>query len=207
MEILSDRSGNRNANADYSRPPRSGGAAFNFHMSKQGTLKGKLGLLYAKDLYAFLSELTGRVTVSDFDQLPTPFAAMTTDLETGDSVALRNGNLASALRASMSIPGVFEPWELNGRWYVDGGLKANLPVIAAKKMFPGHPILAINLSPKNITRSRETMPLLTAIRYPWCATSLPTGLKSTAISIFISQDPLDILEYNISLNTLIFYHQ
>jgi len=157
MEILSDRSGNRNANADYSRPPRSGGAAFNFHMSKQGTLKGKLGLLYAKDLYAFLSELTGRVTVSDFDQLPTPFAAMTTDLETGDSVALRNGNLASALRASMSIPGVFEPWELNGRWYVDGGLKANLPVIAAKKMFPGHPILAINLSPKNITRSRETM--------------------------------------------------
>ena len=158
MEIISDRnSSSSTGNSDYSRPPKSGAATFNFHMNKNGSLKGKLGLLYAKDLYSFLSELTGRVTVSDFDQLPIPFVAMTTDLETGDSVALRNGNLASALRASMSIPGVFEPWELDGHWYVDGGLKANLPVIAAKKMFPGHPILAVNLSPKDITRSRETM--------------------------------------------------
>ena len=157
MEILSDRSSSRSNNADYSRPPKSGSAIFNFHMNKDGTLRGKLGLLYAKDLYAFLSELTGRATVSDFDKLPIPFVAMATDLESGESVPLRNGNLASALRASMSIPGVFEPWELNGHWYVDGGLKANLPVIAAKKMFPGHPVLAVNLSPKDITRSRETM--------------------------------------------------
>ncbi len=115
------------------------------------------GMLRAKGLYAFLNEMTARVTVTDFNLLPIPFAAIATDLETGESVVLREGNLASALRASLSIPGIFEPWERNGRLLVDGGLKANLPVLEAKKLFPGHPIVAVNLSPENITKKRETM--------------------------------------------------
>ncbi|MEA4871613.1 MAG: patatin-like phospholipase family protein, partial [Synergistaceae bacterium] len=86
-----------------------------------------------------------------------PFAAIATDLETGDSVVLRDGNLASALRASLSIPGIFEPWEMNGRLLVDGGLRANLPVLEAKKLFPGHPIVAVNLSPEKIRKNRENL--------------------------------------------------
>lgn len=110
-----------------------------------------------KGLYAFLNEMTAKVTVTDFNLLPIPFAAIATDLETGETVVLRDGNLASALRASLSIPGIFEPWEMNGRLLVDGGLKANLPVLEKQKIFPGHPVVAVNLSPENITKNRENL--------------------------------------------------
>lgn len=157
MEIISDRSGTVLVDTGYNRPPSSGSSMFYLQMDEDKNMRSKIGVLNAKDLYAFLSELTSRTTATDFDYLPIPFAAMATDLETGDSIALRDGNLASALRASMSIPGIFEPWEMDGKLLVDGGLKANLPVIAAKKMFPGHPVVAVNLSPKHMKRSRKQL--------------------------------------------------
>jgi NTE family protein len=66
--------------------------------------------------------------------LPTPFRAVATDLETGNAVLLEKGDLAIAMRASMSAPGVFAPVELNGRLLVDGGLAENLPVNVARSM-------------------------------------------------------------------------
>lgn len=157
MEIISERSNNAIPDVGHNRPPSSGSAIFNVQMDEKKRPRGKLGVLQAKDLYTFLSELTTQAAVTDFNDLPIPFAAIATDLENGDTVVLRDGNLASALRASLSIPGVFEPWEMDGRLLVDGGLKANLPVIEAKKMFPGHPIVAVNLSPKNIRKPKEKL--------------------------------------------------
>ena len=55
---------------------------------------------------------------------------MATDLETGEAVVLRPGDLATVLRASMSAPGVLAPVEIGGRLLVDGGLVDNLPVDA-----------------------------------------------------------------------------
>jgi NTE family protein len=72
--------------------------------------------------------------VRDFDQLPTPFRAMATDLETGEPVELRGGDLVTALRASLSAPGLFEPVDIDGRLLVDGGLANNLPVEVAHAM-------------------------------------------------------------------------
>ncbi len=90
--------------------------------------------------------LTSRVSVVQFDELPIPFAAVATDLVTGEKVVLRHGSLASAMRASMSIPGLFEPWPVEGRLLVDGGLVSNLPVTTAKEIFPGYPIIAVDVS-------------------------------------------------------------
>ena len=157
MEIISSRSKASIYDPGFNMPSVSGNSLFSLQVDKNKNARSKLGMLNTKDLYAFLSELTSRVTVTDFDELPIPFAALATNLETGDLVEMRNGNLASALRASMSIPGVFDPWEMDGKLLVDGGLKANLPVIVAKKMFPGHPVVAINLSPQDITRKREKL--------------------------------------------------
>ena len=72
--------------------------------------------------------------VEDFDELPTPFRAVAADLETGERVVLERGDLTSAMRASMSAPGVFAPVEVDGRLLVDGGIVENLPVDVVKSM-------------------------------------------------------------------------
>lgn len=164
MEIISGRAGNGPfSDTGFNRPRPSGSNPVTLYLNEDGATQGRTGLLRAKDLYTFLSGVTSRVSVTDFDELPIPFAAVATNLENGDTVLLRDGNLASALRASMSIPIVFEPWEMDGMLLVDGGLKANLPVIEAKKMFPGHPVVAVNLSPEDITRPKGTLNKITEI--------------------------------------------
>lgn len=93
------------------------------------------GLIQGQQLSSTLRELTLPVAgIDDFDQLPTPFRALATDLETGDGVVLSEGDLATAMRASLSAPGVFTPVEYEGRLLVDGGLAENLPIDVAREM-------------------------------------------------------------------------
>jgi len=68
-----------------------------------------------------------------FDSLPIPFRAVTTDLGDRQEVVLRGGDLARAVRASLSIPLVFEPERLDGRYLGDGALVANVPVATARR--------------------------------------------------------------------------
>ena len=70
----------------------------------------------------------------DFDRLPIPYRAVAADLATGRAVILDHGSLAAAMRASMSIAGVFPPAEIDGRKLVDGGAVANLPVRIARRL-------------------------------------------------------------------------
>jgi NTE family protein len=72
--------------------------------------------------------------VHDFDRLPIPFRAIATDLETGQLVVMNSGDLVTALRASMSAPGVFSPAPRDGRLLIDGGLAENLPIDTARQM-------------------------------------------------------------------------
>lgn len=91
------------------------------------------------DANALLSALLLRPNLmarGDFSQLPIPYRAVATDLVTRDTVVLNTGDLAQAVRASMSIPLVFPPEEVNGRLLVDGGLSANVPVAIARRI-PG----------------------------------------------------------------------
>ena len=87
-----------------------------------------------KITFMFESVASPRVTTSDFDLLPIPFRAIATDIITGDMVVLGSGELSMAMRASISVPGVFDPVEHNGAMLVDGGLVRNLPVDVAKEM-------------------------------------------------------------------------
>lgn len=72
--------------------------------------------------------------IQHFDELPIPFRAIATDLETGQAVVMDAGDLVTAMRASMSAPGVFSPAQRDGRLLVDGGLVENLPVDTARAM-------------------------------------------------------------------------
>jgi NTE family protein len=93
------------------------------------------GFIQGQKLQETLRQLTLPFSNStDFDLLPTPFRAVATDLETGNAVVMDKGDLAIAMRASMSAPGVFAPVELNGELLVDGGLAENLPINVARAM-------------------------------------------------------------------------
>jgi NTE family protein len=82
--------------------------------------------------------------LATFDGLPTPFRAVSTDMETGQPVVMDHGDLAAALRASMSVPGVFAPLELDGRILGDGGLVNNLPVDVARRL-GADVVIAVNI--------------------------------------------------------------
>lgn len=91
----------------------------------------------------FLGELIGQ---QDFSGLKMPFAAVATDLNTGEAVVMRSGNLISAVRASMSIPGVFRPVEREGRVLVDGQLVSPVPVNACRQL-GADLVIAVDINP------------------------------------------------------------
>jgi NTE family protein len=95
----------------------------------------------------FLRELVGpgaSVANMDFDDLPTPYRAVATDLETGEMKVFDEGDLPLVMRASMSLPAILAPIRIDGRAYVDGGLVRNLPVDVARSVC-GDVIIAVNL--------------------------------------------------------------
>ena len=93
------------------------------------------GLNPGESLSLFLSRSTlGYSGISDFDQLPTPFRCVATDLVSGDSVVLSHGSLPVAMRATMSLPGIFTPVKMGQMVLVDGGVLENIPVEAVRDM-------------------------------------------------------------------------
>ena len=82
--------------------------------------------------------------VSTFDQLKKPLAVVTTDLCSGEEIVFTKGSLDKAVRASCSIPGIYQPVELAGRQLVDGGMVENVPV-AALKALGADVVIAVNV--------------------------------------------------------------
>ncbi|MDX2416638.1 MAG: patatin-like phospholipase family protein [Xanthomonadales bacterium] len=87
-----------------------------------------------KIIFMFESVTSQRVNTTDFDQLPIPYRAIATDIVTGDLVVIGDGEVSMAMRASMAVPGVFDPVRREDALLVDGGLVRNLPVDVAKDM-------------------------------------------------------------------------
>ncbi len=110
-----------------------------------GEFRVPLGALSGRGLETLLRRFTLPVRkVTDFDKLPIPFRALATDMESGQAVVLSFGDLALALRSSMSVPGVFAPTDMDGRILGDGGLVNNLPVDVARAMGVDR-VIAVNV--------------------------------------------------------------
>jgi NTE family protein len=102
---------------------------------KHGQILLPKGFIQGQKLQETLRQLTLPFSNStNFDDLPTPFRGVATDLVSGASVILDKGDLAIAMRASISAPGVFAPVDYEGRLLVDGGLAENLPIDVARGM-------------------------------------------------------------------------
>ncbi|MDA8410667.1 MAG: patatin-like phospholipase family protein [Treponema sp.] len=93
------------------------------------------GLLAGQNVLTLFTRLTLDVAgITNFDDLPVPYRAVAADIVTGERVVFSGGSLAEAMRASMSIPGLFAPWEYHGHSLVDGGIVDNMPVDIAREM-------------------------------------------------------------------------
>ncbi|MGD9941400.1 MAG: patatin-like phospholipase family protein [Clostridia bacterium] len=98
-------------------------------------LKGSGGLLTGDKILTYMDGLvSGIPSPVNFDHLPRRFRAVATDIGTGEVVVLREGSISDAMRASMSIPGVFAPHLIDERYLMDGGIVSNLPVDVARDM-------------------------------------------------------------------------
>lgn len=129
-----------------------------------GKLKLPLAYVHGQKFDLQLNRLTAPVSqIKDFDRLPIPYRAVATDLETGKEVVLKSGNLARSLRASMAVPGAFDPVEIDGRLLVDGGISNNVPVSVARAM--GADIVIVSdLGSDMLTREHITGALDVAVQ-------------------------------------------
>jgi NTE family protein len=110
--------------------------------------------------------------VASFDDLPIPFRCVATDMLSGEGVVLRDGSLAQAVRASMAIPGVFTPVEINGRVLADGAMIQNIPVETVLAM-NADAVVAVELQlPPGDREELDTL----------------TGVLSRAVAVMITQN-------------------
>ena len=84
--------------------------------------------------------------IKNFTRFPIPYAAVATDLATGNSVVLSKGDIAKSVYASICVPGGFEPIEINGRILVDGGISQNLPLETMRRLFHPDYIIVVDIS-------------------------------------------------------------
>jgi NTE family protein len=101
-----------------------------------------LGLVRGERVRDYLADHIGEIT---FDQLNIPLALVAVDLFSGKEVVLRSGVVADAVRATISLPGVFAPYPLDGQLLVDGGILNNLPADVVRSM-GAEVVIAVNVS-------------------------------------------------------------
>jgi len=109
---------------------------------------GGSGLITGARLAARLDEALGDIAIED---LPVRFAAIATEIGTGHEIWLTRGRLANALRASYTLPGIFAPTRVGGRWLVDGALVNPVPVSAARAL-GARLVVSVNLNAELLGR-------------------------------------------------------
>ena len=94
--------------------------------------------------------------VKTFAELNLPLVMVASDLERGEKVVIKSGNIIEGLRATMSFPGLFAPVRVKGRWLVDGGLVDPVPVGVARAMGAGI-VIAVDLNSRIVSRTRPVV--------------------------------------------------
>lgn len=109
------------------------------------------GILGGKQIERRLTEYLGE---PDFADLSIPIAAISADLISGKTVVMKQGPVLPAVRASMSLPGIFPPVERDGMLLVDGGAAVPVPVRAARELAPALPCVAVSLQSDYMSRAQ-----------------------------------------------------
>lgn len=109
-------------------------------------LRAPRGVVQGQSMLRILRETSGNIAKLDsFDDLVIPYRAVATDIIEMKPVVLDKGYLVDAMMASMSVPGALPPYDIDGRWLVDGGVTNNMPVDIAKQM-GADVVIAVDIS-------------------------------------------------------------
>jgi len=100
------------------------------------------GIIGGRRMFREMEKIVGELHIED---LPRPFAAVAAELATGHEIWLSRGHLLDAVRASVSLPGIFKPVKRDGRWLIDGALVNPVPVSVCRAM-GARMVIAINLT-------------------------------------------------------------
>jgi NTE family protein len=107
----------------------------------------KKGLISSEGIYRFMDEI---LPVKKFSGLLIPFAAVATDLRTGEKVSIMSGSVAKAVQASCSLPVIFTPTEINRKPLIDGGVASQIPVRTVREELGARTVIAVNVNYKAI---------------------------------------------------------
>jgi NTE family protein len=145
IEMFDDSAGREEVNVRRKELDDRFYSGLEFGVSRQG-LRFREGALAGEKLKLFFNQLV-RADLGErpIEALPMPLAVIATDIGTGERVAIRSGNLTSAMRASMSVPGLIAPVLRDGRKLVDGGLTDNLPVAEARRLCDPDVLIVVNV--------------------------------------------------------------
>ncbi len=134
LSLLTDR------HNDFSSEPYKvkDGITYIFGFPVMGDLKagdiGGFGLIRGEQVEQLIDSMANAKKCPNVDELKIPFRCVASDFRSASEVVIKNGRLSMAVRASMSIPGIFKPVLLDGKILVDGGMLNNLPVDVVKAM-------------------------------------------------------------------------
>lgn len=143
-----------------------------FTLTRQGFVKGER-------VFGPVQQMTGAWNI---EELPIPFTAVATNMNTREEVHFRQGDLFQALRASVSIPGVFTPLQVNGHVLVDGGVLNPLPVNLVRRQ-ADELVIAVNIN-ANTLKDRQPEPPKKDSPPNWLSQYWPFFRKETALSHF-----------------------
>ena len=144
-----------------------------------------LGLVEGQHIEELFTELFFPVhNVTDFRKLPTPFICIASDILKGEAVVLKRGSLAKAVRASMSIPTVFNPVRIDGKLLVDGGLYSNLPVSYCRAMGADY-IIGVDVGGGLMTESELTTAAHFMLQATFLAGNVNYEMEKSQSDIFI----------------------
>ena len=115
------------------------------------------GVVKGEALAAFINKTVANAPI---EKLPKKFGAVATDLASGEPIVFRSGDTGTAVRASSSVPGVFQPVAIRGREYVDGGLVSPVPVRFAQEMGATF-VIAVDISNKpQASKTKSSLDIL-----------------------------------------------
>jgi len=148
------------------------------------------GLISGDKIYSLLKKYFKNKTI---ETLIIPFAAVSTDILSGEEIDIKRGKVADAVRASISIPGIFEPLEINGKVYVDGGIVNPVPVNILRE-WGANIIIAVNLNRYISGSHRKNISLEKKIKEKFPTQIKGDGVKKNNSSQDLIKHKLNIFE-------------